>query len=118
MIQHRFYHKKMNLRPDDIDVSQASFTLAYPNDSFDYFDVDVQPLGLRWGTILQDTHGDGTDWVHISVTDHTGFIVNAYVDSLSANTGKYARQCTVRFYSISEAAEDVLVVLSQINEPD
>ena len=118
MIHHNFYHKKMNMIPDEIDVSQVSFTIAWPDNSFDYFDVDVYPLGLRWGTSLQDTHGDGTAWVHISVTDHTGFIVNAYVDSLSANQTGAVRQCTARFYSISEAAGDVLVVINQPQEPD
>jgi len=116
MIKHNFYHKKMNLIPDEIDVSQASFTLNYPTDSYDYFNVDVMPLGLRWGTILQDT-GDGTNWVSISVNDHTGKIVNAYVKSLSANTGLYARSCNVRFYSISDDAPDVDVTCTQINEP-
>ena len=41
MIHHNFYHKKMNMIPDEIDVSQVSFTLAWPDNSFDYFDVDV-----------------------------------------------------------------------------
>lgn len=116
MIKHNFYHKKMNLIPDEINVSQYSFTLDWPDGSKDYFDVTVMPLYLRWGTIIQNT-GYGTDWVSISVNDHTGKIEDAYVEALSDNTGAHPRSANVRFYDIGGRAPDVNVLVVQMQEP-
>ena len=116
MIKHNFYAKKTNLVADSINVSQESFTLDYPDDSYDYFDVEVMPLYLRWKTIIQNM-GYGTDWVSISVSDHTGKIEDAYVKSLSANTGSHPRSANVRFYDVAGRAPDVNVVVTQMQEP-